>query len=229
MSWSMKKPADDSDELREFQKAMANAVASGILMFCASGDRGDLEEKDSYPAAYNRSKIIKIGAATDTGRARVSTPDLRELDFIFPGQEVLERRPKGVPLVKIQAHSGSSIATALASGLAALVLHSVRLGAIYNLTTDPKDVKQFKGMVSEAHFTESRSPARATDHMKAAFKAFGLNQNNNKFIEIWQLLDDDHPEIQRNWGGAGPDNREKLKVIEEIATKFVSNRRGARL
>jgi hypothetical protein len=57
-----------------------------------------------------------------------------KLDFACPGHEVLTKEPAAANgIVKFKAHTGSSVATALASGLAALILECVRLDCLYNL------------------------------------------------------------------------------------------------
>lgn len=52
---------------------------------------------------------------------------MHNVDFLFPSCSVAFR---DTPLGSFQEYTGSSVATALTAGLAALVLHCVRLGVI---------------------------------------------------------------------------------------------------
>jgi len=54
------------------------------------------------------------------------------LDFIIPGHRVEEQENSRVTLTKRNPQTGSSIAIALAAGLAALMIHCVRLYGIRN-------------------------------------------------------------------------------------------------
>lgn len=125
MSWTIPKIA----EYKVFGEAMNAALGDGILLFCPAADEGGyLKIIDSYPAAHSPKSVFKIGAAKASGQVYEWTA-LQEVDYILLGHEVYERKPKYGPVPKNDSHSGSSIANALAAGLAALILHCTRLVA----------------------------------------------------------------------------------------------------
>lgn len=124
-------------EYKVFGDAMNAALRDGILLFCSAADEGGcLKILDSYPAAHSPKNVFKIGAAKASGQNSEWTP-LEEVDYILPGHEVYEKKPKYGPVPKTESHSGSSIANALAAGLAALILHCARLVAIHTMI-DPQ-------------------------------------------------------------------------------------------
>lgn len=220
MSWSVPKPAEGSREKASFDIALKNAIDKGILMFCSSGDRGDLESPDTYPGAFSRAKIFRIAGATSKGRDREGTPKPESFDFLFLGEEVVEHRPKGVP--KSQPYSGSSVATALASGLAALVFHIIRLGALaHELTAKSRTKEASTQGVSVDDFTDTRSRIHAAEYMRTAFKSIGMNEENHKFVEVWALLDR-NPDLNNKWKSLTAE--ERLQAMMHFAHILVINR-----
>jgi hypothetical protein len=91
--------------------------------------------------------MFRIGAATVDGLAHPRVSD--DVDYILPGHNVLPHINDLVgsdgPMTPM---TGSSVATALAASLAALIIHCVRLGAIYNATRS-SDVPISKASVSD--------------------------------------------------------------------------------
>jgi len=221
MSWSVKKPEETTEQKREFDAALANAIKKGILMFCSSGDRGDLEDRDSYPGAYRHDKIFRVGAANSGGRGRDMTPNMAGLHYILPGQEVLERRAKEL---KPKSYNGSSVATALASGLAALVFHCIRVGAIYSQIATKEEQSKHRITLSEADYIASRNPSKAVSYMARAFDQFGRNEINHRYIEVWNWLEHD-PVIDENWRRWTA--KERMAAIAKIGQGFVFARQKA--
>ena len=217
MSWKIGKPKDpEIDAL--FKNALGSAVKKGILMFCSSGDSGDLEYGDSYPCALYTDKIFKIGAATALGKPRTETPRPQLLDYILPGHEVLERKPKGV---KSDSHTGSSVATALAAGLAAMILHCVKVGAIYTHWKDVAESSKDSVNITVKNFMASRRNEEAVRHMRVAFKRFNSDDSHNqKYIEVRRLLDD--PNIFNRWTSLSV--TDQMIAIAQIGQEFVDAR-----
>ncbi|KAJ0131502.1 WD repeat-containing protein slp1 [Fusarium oxysporum f. sp. albedinis] len=129
MSWTIKPP---EGELKgEFNRAILNAIDKHrILIFCAASDQGQSADL-SYPHGSS-NQCFRIGAAKATGNILETVGDSHNIDFILPGHEVVvDTNEMKTQLEKFEAHSGSSVANGLATGLAALVIECVRLGAIY--------------------------------------------------------------------------------------------------
>lgn len=119
MSWTID-PTEDEAVNTELENAIRAADQANILMFCSASDQG-AKQIDTYPSKATK-RIFTIGAAGPAGEtiSRVGNSDL--VDFTFPGDrvELLDGVTTNAPTKEV---SGSSVATALAAGFAALVLH----------------------------------------------------------------------------------------------------------
>ncbi|KAK6219194.1 hypothetical protein LQW54_002443 [Pestalotiopsis sp. IQ-011] len=117
MSWTLYESDDkgNSDSLERLRKVLEVAVQDKILLYCAGQDRGDLEVSDRkakpYPASCGIDRVKSIGAAGAFGRG-AHYVNLKKVQYLFPGEITSE----------LGTTTGSSAATALASGFAALVL-----------------------------------------------------------------------------------------------------------
>jgi hypothetical protein len=96
--------------------AVEEAHEAGILMFCATADEGLYRVQDIWPARYSRdyNSVFPICSSTTNGRiTEYSSETLAE--YTFQGEDILTNT--GGTRV-----SGSSVATAIASGVASLIL-----------------------------------------------------------------------------------------------------------
>ncbi|THV53899.1 hypothetical protein BGAL_0039g00110 [Botrytis galanthina] len=171
MSWTIQKPKDSTtrDLLRE---AIAEAVQKNIIMFCSASDEGPIED-ESFPWAAAKSSIFRIGAATDKGIASSIVGNPTNLDFTFPGTNVERNVDK-----KVEYQTGSSVATALATGLAALVLYCVQVKLF---RTEDRD----KGRV--------RQSFRRLKEYEGMLKVFqdkiGTTQESkHKYLKVWTVF-----------------------------------------
>lgn len=139
MSWAIERTENNSEALKDLAAAIDEAHQKNILMFCAGNDRGlSSYYNESYPA--NCGHVFCIGAATATGERSVWVRD-SEVDFLFPGDNVMvEAMDISLPLGNLV--SGSSLAAALAAGLAAQILYCVEIAAPESLTR----VGSYEGM-----------------------------------------------------------------------------------
>lgn len=104
-----------------------------ILLFCSAADLGQSNLKNThYPFNCEEiPKMFKIGAAKADGTKYSWTGN--QVDFILPGEEVRMREKDMAGLDQDTIlRTGSSVATALAAGLAAMIIHSVKQGAVYH-------------------------------------------------------------------------------------------------
>ena len=161
MSWTIEKITDKKAS-KDLQKAIDAAVSSNILLFCASDDQGNTKTENPYPARCNKDKIFRIGAATSWGN---QGPTVRpeSVDYIFPGDITLIPDWQR-PIPASEPGTASSLATALASGLAALILHCAALR-------------------SEKHFND----LRGHEKMKAAF---GNISSHNNYLHVWKVFEE---------------------------------------
>ena len=112
MPWSIEED-EDRDVNEDFKSALAKAANKDIILFCATSDKGNATPDDLHPGCL--PMVISIGAATFTGEVSAIVRT-RNVQFIFPGEDVEIDKEKNMP-------GGSSIATALAAGIAAMLLH----------------------------------------------------------------------------------------------------------
>ncbi|RLG17225.1 hypothetical protein DRN63_03195 [Nanoarchaeota archaeon] len=108
----------------EFSQALYDAIAalqdSGILFVASAGNSGrDNDLKPHYPSSYNLSNIISVAATNDRDELTwFSNWGQLSVDLAAPGQSILSTF-----LANSYQHlSGTSMATAYVSGVAALIL-----------------------------------------------------------------------------------------------------------
>ena len=127
MSWTINKTDENGTDIEKLKRAISDALDENIIIFCSVSDQGP-QDTGLYPANCSRSELFLIGTATIAGQAW-KWNGANEVDYILPGtdlevkigDELFDRR------LKKPLESGSSLATALAAGLAALILDSAAL------------------------------------------------------------------------------------------------------
>ncbi len=136
--------------------AVDSAKQAGILMFCSASDKGGTTEEKSYPGDFG--PCIKIGGASDLGD-KLTWVNEDWVHYLLPG--------KRIPFVSPDSMSyetGSSVATACASGLAGTLLYCDRLlGKCHDL----KDVEK----------------------MKIAFRSLTKGHKGRKFVDVQRNLE----------------------------------------
>lgn len=233
MSWTIRRPDDGSNrkDLDDLQEALENAARNHIIVFCSAPDIGqsDLNTLDSYyPFSYKpvSHRIFKIGAANANGSIYpwVGSPD--NVDYILPGHDVAIREGDRISAEDDVPKTGSSVATALAAGLAALLVHCVRLGAIYNHyrgkgndklavgTHSVQTIKRFDGM-------------KEAFHTIASFRRNGNDQNLLKvesyFENLIEVLSKNNTSSNDNTDGKDTDpNDEKWVKLTDVARDLVT-------
>ncbi|MFG3688062.1 S8 family serine peptidase [Micromonospora sp. NPDC047740] len=97
-------------------EAIAYALSKGVVVIAAAGNEGDELNELSYPAAY--PGVIAVGAATPQGTRAEFSQVHNYVDVVTPGVEIYSAYMSG-GRKKVQ---GTSSATALAAGVAALIV-----------------------------------------------------------------------------------------------------------
>jgi hypothetical protein len=121
MSWTIQTTESGTDDMKSLQRAIMRAAAASILMFCSASDQGSHTTESCYPGDW--SLCLRIGGATFAGD-KLTWVDDSKVDFWFPGRNVPFRTSDGKSVVY---ESGSSVATAAASGLAGVLIYCARL------------------------------------------------------------------------------------------------------
>jgi Subtilase family len=134
------------DQHEGILRALQNAHALGITFLCSTEDKGR-QPTLAYPAAYHTQETISISACNNVHTLLPQSDD-RAL-YYFPGENVQATSLSYSDFPKVEV-TGSSVATALAAGVASLVL-SCRNFANPNSTQSRKAIvkKVFEDMMQE--------------------------------------------------------------------------------
>jgi subtilisin family serine protease len=157
MSWTICYPGSQHQSGPHFKKlaaAVQEAQSKDILLFCSASAQGQ-DDAPTYPA-FKAGAIFKIGCADIDGNLHTQVGGKSKVDFIFPGNTMSGDGDdsNGVGLCQGQWFTGSSMATAFAAGLAAVILYcaQIRIGLANNskdrelYTNAFKILKEHNGM-----------------------------------------------------------------------------------
>lgn len=207
MSWTIERTAANAADIIDLEAEIEGAARAGILMFCSANDQGIAADR-SFPSACGRTKhLFKIGAAEASGTVWKWVGDPADVDFVFPGHNVVKDRPNDAPLEKCKTLTGSSVATAFAAGLAALILYCVQLGAL--------NTRAMNDRQSNAVTMEDYKAIKGHERMKEAFVAIGTSQaSGNKYIEVWDVFGPAAKKAERVGRGG------RLEVVAEVASRL---------
>lgn len=181
---------------------LKNAVDRKALMFCSAPDEGKFIEFD-YPSGPWRDRFFRIGAAHADGSMFRWTPD--DVTYLLPGVDVIKDQQQageggdgnespphesgGSDSVITQLvddfkyETGSSVATALAAGLAALIIYCVKASILA-----AKMANQSRPVVGAVIPDNGASLIADPDAMKRAFASLG-HVTPDRFIRVWEELD----------------------------------------
>ncbi|KAK4077874.1 uncharacterized protein Triagg1_3568 [Trichoderma aggressivum f. europaeum] len=193
MSWTLPKSSAENETKDELHEILDLAVKRKVIMFCSSPDEGKFTELD-YPSGPWRSRFFRIGAARADGTIFEWTPD-DGISFVLPGVDVVkeqagrtssETQSFGVTsrVADFKYETGSSVATALAAGLAAMIIYCVK-ASIMALRIANQNVDSVIGIA-----ITNGDLKRISEHdaMKQAFSTLG-KVTPNRFIQVWEKLD----------------------------------------
>lgn len=135
------------------QEAVDHAARAGALIVAASGNSGEVGSPKEYPGAYRH--VLTVGAAGADGRALPSSTRGPQVAIVAPGDGVVSTAP---PPDDFTARSGTSMATAMISGVAARILsrspdldasqlRGIILGSARDLPPDGRDLETGVGLV----------------------------------------------------------------------------------
>lgn len=96
-------------------KAIKDAYNKGILLIAAAGNRGEIDGKVEYPAAYN--EVMSVGAIDSNGDISESSSVGEDVDVNAPGELVKTTTNFGLDTVS----SGTSIAAPHITGMACML------------------------------------------------------------------------------------------------------------
>ncbi|KAI8966062.1 hypothetical protein F5Y11DRAFT_343754 [Daldinia sp. FL1419] len=194
MSWTLPMKNNKNDSKTRLDTVLKKAVDSKILMFCSAPDEGKFTELD-YPSGPWRERFFRIGAARADGTVFPWTPE-DGITYVLPGVDVIKEQAVRHSFeahssgdvtsrkVDVKYETGSSVATALAAGLAAMIIYCVKASILA-----VKTANQNKGSVVGIAIPDNGASLIADpDAMKRAFASLG-SVTPNKFIQAWEELD----------------------------------------
>ena len=186
MSWTFEKSKSIEAAISLLETAIGKANKKDILMFNSVPDSGLTGPgiENIYPTCLKDSGIIRIGAATRSGNP--SDWSGADCDYVLPGEKIVIdtintpcwlAENDGIDYAsqnKGGSFTGSSYATALAAGVAALVL----------LCQDPN-------MIGPENTKKETYPAyRTCARIKKAFGRMGIQEKTGgpMFINPWEKV-----------------------------------------
>jgi hypothetical protein len=206
---------------------LETAVERRVLMFCSSPDEGKFSESD-YPSGPWRDRFFRIGAASADGTVFGWTPE-DGITYVLPGVDVVReqaasssfeaRSMRGIPNRMVEFHeTGSSVATALAAGLAAMIIYCVKASVLAVKTANHGNVPL------PGTFPDNAAELIAhPDEMKRAFASLGRVTPTN-FVQVWDELDKitEQLEAWRTSGSTPEVQRKCVHAFVEFGQKLWS-------
>jgi len=166
------------------ERVLQHACDAQVLLFCSSPDQETQARSDAefYPFDACRPRnFFRIGAAANDGRPFEWIASPEDVDFFFPGAEVVEHHDNnsnpqyGIEETKLQSVTGSSVPTALGAGLAATILYSLKTAALAGTTS--------AGMADEPVSSHDTRKIMGPESMRNAFENLG-SATDGRFIKI---------------------------------------------
>ena len=175
------KKSPEEIAVEALQTAIEKARSRNILMFCSAADDIQLLGNDSLPFSAAPDCIFRIGAALPKGQRDPTSEDVKTISYFFPGNQVAEaKNPRSAK--PITYRDGSSVSTALAAGLASLILYCTKMMATYHR----EKTKGVVGTRADNVFAEWAEQLRNHKNMRAAFDNIESPGNEDKkFLPVW--------------------------------------------
>jgi len=176
------------EECPDLKKAIDRANKKNILVFCSRADKGNLSQKE-YPADFDTTITV---SATD--RMNVERKHSEKSDFYVVGEDILADGPSyyhmmdGVTSNSVgPAVSGSSVATALAAGLASLI---IAYGSCVN--KDAYGNRRFMRRAKMVDLMKTYMCPGGANYIQASSFGPGLADENLDNVEVQRAWAVDH-------------------------------------
>ncbi|KAF5703617.1 peptidase S8 S53 subtilisin kexin sedolisin [Fusarium mundagurra] len=188
-------PGSNQNAITSLERAIQAAANDDILLFCAVQDSSHYESNtQSFPQKSDTKKLIIVGSADEDGD-RSKFVNENSFNYLFPGEIV-------IPEILTEDDKGSSVATAVAAGTAAMILwcaeyHSLATRSKENAKGDQSSLGTAPDATSLANLgplRESKTGLRTTPEwdfrhdgrMSALFDA--LKPDKDKFVDITSTI-----------------------------------------
>ena len=206
---SMKPAVVETSPITLLEEAVTAAVQQNIIMFCSATDDIQVGGMDFLPYQKAPKYIFRIGAATALGTRDPYAEDEKTIDYFFPGNQVAEPwNPKAEG--KVIYHDGSSVSTALATGLASLIIYCAILVRTYYKYTMPTTSVQYETFQRYVELLKKR------DNMKRAFDCIDSDYwDDRKFLPVWEVFGNATKEIEDT-----KDLKDKIGALEKLVRRL---------
>jgi hypothetical protein len=197
----------EESPLKALEAAVDHATTQGALMFCSATDDIQDGAMDFLPYQRGQNHIFRIGAATAQGERDPQAEDEKNTDYYFPGNQVADAvNPRSERQVKY--HDGSSVSTALATGLSSLVMYLARVMFAYYT---------HHGDRGRSHrFEEWAGKLQLRNNMRQAFDNINhVDWPNKKFLPVWDVFEERTKDIMKC---RSLDN--KMKVLDGLVQEL---------
>ena len=185
MSLSVVQHDDGSNqnECEEIKAALLKAYGKNIIVFCSQRDGS---QGSTQSIMKGLPGVISIGAATAFGKQAKFVPD--GANFILPGHQVSLLDPaSGTSTIE----SGSSISTALAAGLAALILRCEEIVRTQSQLPSPSESLNRMNLRKYIKYIFHRLSDKDTGYVQVT-KTFLMYENDsqaNQIDKVRQMLE----------------------------------------
>jgi hypothetical protein len=135
MSWTIKKiksgQGKNQEAINTLDLAIQDAARNDIIMVCAVEDQAHYGNDDIFPQKSDTRKLMVVGSANENGDRSQDVSE-NSFDYLFPGEI-------SIPGMLGETDVGSSVAAAIAAGMAAMILWCAEYHSI--ATKAPNDLK----------------------------------------------------------------------------------------
>jgi hypothetical protein len=213
-------PDPDAEAIDKLEKAIDEAVKANILIFCSASDQIEEDAKDSLPYRRAPSYVFRIGAALPHGQSAPETEDKGKIDYFFPGTQVAEDfNPQGSKVPRY--HDGSSVGTALAAGLASLIMYCAAIMREYTKARP----EEGRALAGQEYYAKVAAALQNRENLKQALNNIGSgNKPDDKFLEVWRefgAATDKMAALATKGNDTGDErNRKKMEELDELVRRL---------
>ncbi|KAL4807719.1 hypothetical protein BDV18DRAFT_151634 [Aspergillus unguis] len=190
--------AEESD-MQLLRAAISNAVKDDRrLILCAAADDIRIAPDSTLPYSHASSQILRIGVAGRSANRDPGSGSANSITYFLPGDKIAEDQ-RYHSAKKIVYHNGSSVSTALAAGLASLIMY-----CCYFLHANGSDHR----------FHDRARALRDHANMRKVFNSINRYldwSDDSKIIPVWGLFGDKTSQLEK-----AVNREDKIKVLEDL-------------
>lgn len=220
ISWTIRNLARSADagaglqqprevqDVQQLRAAIRRVKEQGILLFCSASDSIQNSGAESLPYSEATEYAFRIGAADAFGVRDKVTEDQHKISYYFPGNQVADdMNPRTMRASDLKHRDGSSVATALAAGLASLILYLTNvMGARHG--------------DKNGAFANHNKKLRTREGLRKAFETIvnmHVDYKDRKFLPVWELFGEKAKMITET-----KDDEAKWAILADICIKLAT-------